>query len=244
MMILVRNILLQVQKILQTFELLLYIKKTIHLSYSTNMSPVFVLSLWFINILIITKSEEKCRGIYDANGNPIQPLGVCVESSDYGGSGKTECNDNGEAIIKGYATDDCTLVSTEIDFNIDYSNVTCNGDKRCPYAIIREYTNTDCSKGDVFVEYTTIVNICIKNDDDTTSEIYKCTDYNVTKEEYDTTNCQGTPTEITTEYQDGLCTGGISIQEVIDCNMDKANIIQINIIFFVSLTIYSLSLVL
>ena len=92
-----------------------------------------------IGLMIWTKfavNAQRCKGLYDEDDNPISPLGVCYQTSNYG-SGEIVCNDDGDVVLNIYGTDDCSLVSSEQDFDLfSYDNVTCDG-QRCPYALIR-----------------------------------------------------------------------------------------------------------
>ena len=89
--------------------------------------------------------------------------------------------------------------------------------------LYRTYTTVTCEESDTFAEFTEVVNIC--NQYDTYSEMYQCTNHNITKETYESANCDGNPT-ITTVYEDGACDELGVLQEIKECNTDKAYPVQ------------------
>eukprot|EP01084_Bolivina_argentea_P271503 462017_1 len=181
-------------------------------------------------IIHITASQQ-CAGIYDGDNNPLDPLGVCLRSSESGGSGKYNCDDDGKAVLEVYSTTDCSVVSTNQDIPVNYETVICDG-PRCPYAKIRTFTTGNCVDTSEYVDYTQIVDICLTYD--IYSEVWRCSNNNVTREVYQGANCKGTLDSITTEYITGLCKEGTTRYEVMECNTDTATTLQMTVAVMVA----------
>mmetsp|Transcript_18400 Transcript_18400/g.29215 ORF Transcript_18400/g.29215 Transcript_18400/m.29215 type:complete len:209 (-) Transcript_18400:30-656(-) len=184
---------------------------------------------YFFAVAIVVRAVQgqACPALYDADDNPLWALNVCLESTEYGGSYKLTCDDDGNAIGKVYATSDCSVagVSQDVPDTFVWDYAVCNG-TRCAFAKVRQYTtiNNDCSETDTFNEWALVIAACLSYPSNGYSEMYDCTDNNVTLQTYTNTNCEGTPT-ITTKYKDGICdtTASVSVlYEITECNHDKA----------------------
>ena len=189
--------------------------------------------LLYTILAIIAKGDDRCKGLYDADGNVVQPLGVCYQVSiaEFTGSYRGKCNDDGEPVLEAFLDDSCSSIGSDQDFDQSYVNATCDG-TRCPYAVIRTYTNADCSDGGFYTEFTIPTTCTVKSD---SSQRYTCTDTNVTLNVYDTTDCSGTPTSTTIEYEDDECDDLGGLTQVEECNMDRAYKLSIVASFIISL---------
>eukprot|EP01084_Bolivina_argentea_P257155 433188_1 len=175
----------------------------------------FLILLGLLISIVTSEDKNTCRGLYE-NGVPVQPLGVCLEKTDLGGSAKFECDDNNDAVMKVYATSDCSLVGKDFDVPITFENVTCDSElKRCPYAKFRQYTSTECEESDVYLDLTVAVGFC------NSGIMYQCTDTEVIQQTYSSTQCDGAVTSTIKTCQQGGCELGV-LCSVTECNTDKA----------------------